>query len=131
MSDESCFKMDTVVRREVKKPFYMLLISETQKHSVSIVSIFYFLCLCKTGTFDIIEKSSSMFLRYGLTPRFHIAVVFLHALWIKCYIFVTKHFMLDCRFSLKTYLKNVREKETKGSLKTTVVLLNADGHALT
>ena len=72
--------MDTVVRREVKKPFYMLLISETQKHSVSIVSIFYFLCLCKTGTFDIIEKSSSMVLRYGLTPRFHIVVVFLHAL---------------------------------------------------
>ena len=30
-SDESCFKMDTVVRREVKKTFYMLLISENSE----------------------------------------------------------------------------------------------------
>ena len=34
--------------------------------------------------------------------------------------------MLGCKFSFKTYAKNVREKATKCSLKTTEVLLDAD-----
>ena len=39
--------------------------------------------------------------------------------------------MLGCRFSFEVYAKNVREKTTKCSLKTTDVLLGADGHVLT
>ena len=39
--------------------------------------------------------------------------------------------MLGCRFSFKVYAKNVREKETKCSLKSTEVPLDADGHLLT
>ena len=42
-----------------------------------------------------------------------------------------KKFMLDCRFSFEAYAKNVREKATKCSLKTTEVLLDADGHVHT
>ena len=38
--------------------------------------------------------------------------------------------MLDFRFSFEAYVKNVREKGTKCSLKTTDVLLDADGHVL-
>ena len=40
-------------------------------------------------------------------------------------------FMLGCRFSFVAYSKNVREKATKCSLKTTDVLLDADKHVLT
>ena len=36
-----------------------------------------------------------------------------------------KKFILGCSFSFEAYVKNVREKAT---LKTTEVLLNADGH---
>ena len=36
--------------------------------------------------------------------------------------------MLGCKFSFKTYAKNVRERATKCSLKTTEVLLDADGY---
>ena len=39
--------------------------------------------------------------------------------------------MLGFRFSFEVYAKNVREKATKCSLKTTEVLLDADGHVLT
>ena len=39
--------------------------------------------------------------------------------------------MLDCRFSFEAYTKRVREKENRCSLKTTEVLLDANGHALT
>ena len=39
--------------------------------------------------------------------------------------------MLDCRFYFKAFKKNVQEKATKCSLKTTEVLLDADGHVLT
>ena len=40
--------------------------------------------------------------------------------------------MLDCRFSFEAaYTKRVREKENRFSLKTTEVLLDANGHALT
>ena len=42
-----------------------------------------------------------------------------------------KKFMLGCRFSFEAYAKDVREKMTKCSLKTTEVLLDADGHMLT
>ena len=41
-----------------------------------------------------------------------------------------RKFVLGCRFNLKAYAKNVREKATKGSLKTAEVLLDADRHAL-
>ena len=37
-------------------------------------------------------------------------------------------FMLGCSFIFESYAKNVREKVTKCSLKTTDVLLDADGH---
>ena len=65
-SDESCFTADTAVRRVVRKIIsYRPL--KIQKHSVRIVSTFYFLCLYKTGNFDIvIKKSSFIFLRYDL-----------------------------------------------------------------
>ena len=39
--------------------------------------------------------------------------------------------MLGCRFSFKAFAKNVREKATKCSIKTTDVLFDADGHVLT
>ena len=39
--------------------------------------------------------------------------------------------MLGSRFNLKEYAKNLREKATKCSLKTTEVLLDVDGHVLT
>ena len=39
--------------------------------------------------------------------------------------------MLGCRFIFNTYTKNVREKSTKNFLKTTEILMNADGHVLT
>ena len=42
-----------------------------------------------------------------------------------------KKFMLGFRFSFETFAKNVREKATKCSLKTTEVLLDADGQVLT
>ena len=38
--------------------------------------------------------------------------------------------MLGCRFSFVAYAKNVREKTTKRSFKTTEALLVADGHVL-
>ena len=38
--------------------------------------------------------------------------------------------MLGCRFNLEAIAKNVREKATKFSLKTTEVLLDADGHVV-
>ena len=45
--------------------------------------------------------------------------------------FLFLKFMLGCRFSFEAYVKNVRENVTKLSLKTTDVLLGADGHVLT
>ena len=39
--------------------------------------------------------------------------------------------MLGCRFGFEAYAKNVREKTAKCSLKTTEVLLHADGHEIT
>ena len=39
--------------------------------------------------------------------------------------------MLAFNFSFETYARNVGEKETKCSLKTTHILLDAEGHALT
>ena len=39
--------------------------------------------------------------------------------------------MIGCRFSFEAYAKNIQEKATKCSLKTTEVLLDADGHVLT
>ena len=39
-----------------------------------------------------------------------------------------KKFILGCSFSFEAYVKNEREKATKWPLKTTEVLLNADGH---
>ena len=36
--------------------------------------------------------------------------------------------MLDCRFSFEAYTKNVRENGTQCFLKTSEVLLDADGH---
>ena len=39
--------------------------------------------------------------------------------------------MLDCRFSFKAYGKKRKREETKHSLKTTEVLLDADRHVLT
>ena len=39
--------------------------------------------------------------------------------------------MLGCRLNFETYVKNVREKTTKCSLKTTDISLGADGHGLT
>ena len=36
--------------------------------------------------------------------------------------------MLDCRFSFEAYTKNVRENGTQCFLKTSEVLLVADGH---
>ena len=38
-----------------------------------------------------------------------------------------KKLMLGCRFSFEAYAKNVRDKSTKFFLKTTGVLLDADG----
>ena len=40
-------------------------------------------------------------------------------------------FTLDLKCSFKAYEKNVKEKVTNCSLKTTEFLLNADGHVLT
>ena len=40
-------------------------------------------------------------------------------------------FMLGCRLSFKAYVKDVRENATKCSLKTSDILLGADGHVLT
>ena len=37
----------------------------------------------------------------------------------------------DCRLNFEVYVKNVREKATKGSLKTADILLDAGGHVLT
>ena len=39
--------------------------------------------------------------------------------------------MIGCWFSFEAYLKNVREKATKCSLKTTGILMGADKHVLT
>ena len=40
------------------------------------------------------------------------------------------YYVLGSRFSFDAYAKNVREKETKWSLKTTEFLLDADVHVL-
>ena len=43
-----------------------------------------------------------------------------------------RKFMFSCRFiNFEAYAKNVREKATKCSLRTTGVLFDADGHAFT
>ena len=42
-----------------------------------------------------------------------------------------KKFIFGCWFSLEAYGKNVREKTTKCSLKTTEVLFHADGYVPT
>ena len=42
-----------------------------------------------------------------------------------------KKSMLSCRFSFEAYAKNVRQKTTKYSIKTTELLLDADGHVST
>ena len=42
-----------------------------------------------------------------------------------------KEFMLGCRLSVEACGKNVREKATTSFLKTTKILLDADGHVLT
>ena len=42
-----------------------------------------------------------------------------------------KRFKLGNGFSFEAYMKNVREKVSKCTLKTTGVLLDADGHVLT
>ena len=39
--------------------------------------------------------------------------------------------MSGCRFSIEANVKRVREKATEYLLKTTEVLLDADGHVLT
>ena len=39
--------------------------------------------------------------------------------------------MLGCRLSFKAFSKNMGEKATKCCLRTTEVLLDADGHVLT
>ena len=39
--------------------------------------------------------------------------------------------MLGCTFCFKACEKNVKEKATEYSLKTTEILLNTDGHVLT
>lgn len=39
--------------------------------------------------------------------------------------------MLGCMLSFKAYVKNVRQKGTKCSLKIAKVLLHFDGHVLT
>ena len=66
-----------------------------------------------------------------LIPRLYVVVVFLPAWQIKWNTFLMKSFMLGCRLIFKAYEKNVREKATKCSLKTTEVLLDADGGLLT
>ena len=66
-----------------------------------------------------------------MIPRLYFVVVFLPAKLIKWHTFVMKKFMLGCRLSFEAYAKIVREKATKCSLKTTEVLLDVDGHALT
>ena len=42
-----------------------------------------------------------------------------------------KKFMFGCSFSVEAYAKKVGEKTTKCSLKTTKVLLDADGYVFT
>ena len=42
-----------------------------------------------------------------------------------------KKFMMGCRFNFKACARNIREKTTKCSLKTTEVLIDAYGHVLT
>ena len=42
-----------------------------------------------------------------------------------------KTFTLGCWFSFEAYVKKVRNKATKCSLKATDVLLDADGHVIT
>ena len=66
MSDESCFRTDTVVSCEVKNFSTSYRRLKTQKYSVSIVSMFYLLCLYKVGINIIIKKSSYLFLPYDL-----------------------------------------------------------------
>ena len=39
--------------------------------------------------------------------------------------------MVGCRFTFEAHVKKVQEKATKCSLKTTEVLLDADGYVLT
>ena len=50
---------------------------------------------------------------------------------VRCKTFIMKKFMLRCSFNFEDYTKNVTEKATKCSLKSTEVLLNADGYVLT
>ena len=45
--------------------------------------------------------------------------------------FSVKKFLLGYRFSYEAYGKNIREKATQYSLKSTEVLWDADGHELT
>ena len=40
-------------------------------------------------------------------------------------------YQLDCGFTFRAYVKNIRQKTTKCSLKTAEVLLDDDGHVLT
>ena len=71
--------------------------------------------------------SSFIILLYDLfDPTFVYCYSFSSCVVKKC--FVMKKFILGCSFSFEAYVKNVREKATKWPLKTTEVLLNADGH---
>ena len=64
---ESCFTMDIVVRRGVKKFIISCQRVQTQNDSVSTVSMIHILCLYKTDKFDIIiKRSSCIFLSYNL-----------------------------------------------------------------
>ena len=79
---ESCFTMDIVVRRGVKKFIISCQRVQTQNDSVSTVSMIHILCLYKTDKFDIIIKGLPVYslVIICLIPRLYIVVVFFLAL---------------------------------------------------
>ena len=88
--------------------------------------MFYFSCLYKTGNFDISIKKSSFNSIFTGHP-FVYCCSFSSSMVNKMADFCDEKLMLDCRFSFRAYVTNVREKATKCSLKTTEVLLDSLG----
>ena len=127
MSDESCFITDTAVRHGVKNVFISDQRLKTQKHSVS-AGVF-------CSGFPFYEHFNRQFSEASLYIQNRKMCL---SKKISYQYFVVFYLARD-RFSTENilyviaqhYAKSVKEKATKSHLKTTEVLLDADGHELT
>ena len=94
-------------------------------------SLFYLFFLCKTGNLDInIKKSAIIFLCYDLFCGPFAYCCSFSSRMVNKMIDFSHEKVYVCRFRFEAYAQNEREKATKFSSKSEV-LLDADGHLLT